>query len=247
MFCTKCGAQLNDGARFCGVCGTPVSSPNEPVAPGAGATPASAPTPVSAAPAVQPAPAPVVQPTPAPAPTQPVAAQPQAPAAPQPQAPASYSLAQQALPAYVQQVAARLGETPQIVPELQTYLFVTKRFSAALANIHQYFFIYANDFVGYNEMRDYATACTDWALHNYSGVPRGLQKGVAIYPVMLQHPMNPGAVQFVKEKPKAKFAAFTLPVVVDPVEHQLQFMDSTPVWGFAMWGGIKKAASEALA
>ena len=138
MFCTKCGAQLNDGARFCGVCGTPVSSPNEPVAPGVGATPASAPAPVSAVPAVQPAPAPVVQPTPAPAPAQPVAAQPQVPAAPQPQAPASYSLAQQALPAYVQQVAARLGETPQIVPELQTYLFVTKRFSAALANIHQY-------------------------------------------------------------------------------------------------------------
>lgn len=124
---------------------------------------------------------------------------------------------------------------------------MTKRFSAALANIHQYFFIYANDFVGYNEMRDYTTACTDWALRNYSGVPRGLQKGVAIYPVMLQHPMNPGAVQFVKEKPKAKFAAFTLPVVVDPVERQMQFMDSTPVWGFAMWGGVKKAASEALA
>lgn len=254
MFCTKCGAQLNDGARFCGVCGTPVSLPNDPVAPGVGVRPASAPAPTSAAPTVQPAPAAAPaapQPAAAPAAPQPAAAPMQPAAAPpvtaQPQAPASYSLAQQALPAYVQQVAARLGETPQIVPELQTYLFVTKRFSAALANIHQYFFIYANDFVGYNEMRDYATACTDWALHNYSGVPRGLQKGVAIYPVMLQHPMNPGAVQFVKEKPKAKFAAFTLPVVVDPVEHQMQFMDSTPVWGFAMWGGIKKAASEALA
>ena len=43
--------------------------------------------------------------------------------------------------------------------------------------------------------------------------------------------MNPGAIQFVKEKPKAKFAAFTLPVVVDPVERQMQFMDSTPVSG----------------
>lgn len=236
MFCTKCGAQLNDGARFCGVCGTPVSSPNDPVVPGAGTTPASAPAPIPAASAVQPAPIAV----------QPAAPQPQAPT-PQPQAPTPASLAQQALPAYVQQVAARLGERPQFISELQTYLFVTKRFSAALANIHQYFFIYANDFVGYNEMGDYTTACTDWALSNYSGVPRGLQKGVAIYPVMLQHPMNPGAIQFVKEKPKAKFAAFTLPVVVDPVERQMQFMDSTPVWGFAMWGGVKKAASEALA
>ena len=147
---------------------------------------------------------------------------------------------------FVQQVAARLGEPAQFIPELQTYLFVTKRFSAALANIHQYFLIYENNGVGYNEMRDYSAACTDWALHNYAGVPRGLQKGVAIYPVMLQHPMNPGAIQFVKEKPKAKFAAFTLPVVVDPVDRQVQFMDTTPVWGFAMWGGVKKAATEVL-
>ena len=146
----------------------------------------------------------------------------------------------------MQQVAARLGEPAQFIPELQTYLFVTKRFSAALANIHQYFLIYENNGVGYNEMRDYSAAYTDWALHNYAGVPRGLQKGVAIYPVMLQHPMNPGAIQFVKEKPKAKFAAFTLPVVVDPVDRQVQFMDTTPVWGFAMWGGVKKAATEVL-
>ena len=222
MFCTKCGAQLVEGARFCGVCGTPVNMPEaQPVTPVAAA-------PTDAAPQPAAAPAPVA----APAPTTAVASLPPS---------------QQALPAYVQQVAARLGETPQLIPELGTYLFVTKRFSAALANIHQYFFIYANDLVGYNEMRDYATACTDWALHNYAGVPRGLQKGIAIYPIMLQHPMNPSAIQFVKEKPKAKFAAFTLPVVVDPVERQLQFMDSTPVWGFAMWGGIKKAAAEALA
>ena len=236
MFCTKCGAKLPDGARFCAMCGAPATMPETPSTPVA---PASAPQPTGA-PGSQPVaaatPAPVAAPVAAPAPA-PVPA-----AASQPAPVAAGGL----LNPFVQQVATRLGEPAQFIPELQTYLFVTKRFSAALANIHQYFLIYENNGVGYNEMRDYSAACTDWALHNYAGVPRGLQKGVAIYPVMLQHPMNPGAIQFVKEKPKAKFAAFTLPVVVDPIDRQVQFMDTTPVWGFAMWGGVKKAATEVL-
>ena len=236
MFCTKCGAKLPDGARFCAMCGAPATMPETPSTPVA---PASAPQPTSA-PGSQPVaaatPAPVAAPVAAPAPA-PVPA-----AASQPAPVAAGGL----LNPFVQQVATRMGEPAQFIPELQTYLFVTKRFSAALANIHQYFLIYENNGVGYNEMRDYSAACTDWALHNYAGVPRGLQKGVAIYPVMLQHPMNPGAIQFVKEKPKAKFAAFTLPVVVDPIDRQVQFMDTTPVWGFAMWGGVKKAATEVL-
>ena len=236
MFCTKCGAKLPDGARFCAMCGAPAPMPetqSTPVAPASAPQPTSAPgsQPVAAA-----TPAPVAAPVAAPAPA-PVPA-----AASQPAPVAAGGL----LNPFVQQVATRLGEPAQFIPELQTYLFVTKRFSAALANIHQYFLIYENNGVGYNEMRDDSAACTDCALHNDAGVPHGLHKGVAIYPVMLQHPMNPGAIQFVKEKPKAKFAAFTLPVVVDPIDRQVQFMDTTPVWGFAMWGGVKKAATEVL-
>ena len=30
MFCTKCGNEIEDGARFCTRCGNPVSAPPEP-------------------------------------------------------------------------------------------------------------------------------------------------------------------------------------------------------------------------
>lgn len=230
MFCTTCGAELQDGARFCGMCGAPVYMPNT--------QPETMPAPVAAS---QPAAAPVAASAPQPA-AAPVAAPSVQPAT----QPAASSQTQQALEPYVQHIAARLGQTPQLVPSLQTYLFITKRMSVAAAQMHQYFFIYANDLVGYNEMRDYAAACTEWALHNYEGVPRGMQKGLAIYPVMLQHPLNPGAVQFVKEKPKIKYAAFTMATLVDPIDHQIQFLDATPIWGHAMWKGIKRAAVETL-
>lgn len=34
MFCPKCGSQQPDGSKFCGVCGAPISAPNQPTGPG---------------------------------------------------------------------------------------------------------------------------------------------------------------------------------------------------------------------
>lgn len=35
-------------------------------------------------------------------------------------------------------------------------------------------------------------------------------------------------------------------MLLDPQTGQLETLDKTPVWGFAMWSGIKKAARFAL-
>ena len=126
-------------------------------------------------------------------------------------------------------------------PGSQTYTF-----AAALTDMHQYFFIASDDHAGYEEMRAYSEACTSWALDNYQGLPRGLQKGIAIYPVMLQHPIDPGALRYVLEKPNMKFAAFQLAVALDPVAGEIRYLEKTPVWGYAMWNGIKRTAGETL-
>ncbi len=153
---------------------------------------------------------------------------------------------QDGLDAYLALVGERLGEQPRHVPEVGAHLFVTQRFSMALANIHQYFFIAWDDTAGYDEMQAYAKRCADWALANYQGLPRGMQKGVAVYAVLCQHPVDPGCVRLVKQTPKKHFGAFELPVVVDPAEGRMEYLDKTPVWGFAMWKGIKGAAAETL-
>lgn len=59
MFCTKCGFQLTEGAKFCSRCGAPVAQPQPtaPSTPPTGSQPASAP-----APQVQTAPPPPVSP-----------------------------------------------------------------------------------------------------------------------------------------------------------------------------------------
>ncbi len=73
MFCTQCGAQQEDNARFCTVCGAALQQA-EP-------TPVAVEQPAPAPVVEQPAPAPVVE-QPAPAPQQPVYTQPTQPAQP---------------------------------------------------------------------------------------------------------------------------------------------------------------------
>lgn len=238
MFCTTCGAPLAPNARFCTACGSPVAP--APTAPQPG------PAPATTAPA-QPVPSAPAAPYPS-APAGPMSA---APVGPYPSTPAAQPApaaggSVDALPSYLQAVAARLGVQPRFISETGAYLLVAERFGAFAVKMHSYFFFAANDALGYSGMQAYAQACTTWALNNYEGLPRGMQKGLAIYPVMLQHPLVPDAVAYVKQVPEKHWAAFELPVLLDPQTGQLETLDKTPVWGFAMWSGIKKAARFAL-
>ena len=242
MFCTNCGAPLTPNARFCVTCGAPIAS-----APGGMGSPArsgGSPAYSNAAGAASssawqaPAPVPQAPATPAPAP------QIQTPAATSP-APAAHDSAA-VLPSYLQTVASRIGQAPQFIPEAGAYLLVADQRGALAVQMHSYFFFAANDLAGYAQMQVYAEACMAWARKNYEGLPRGMQSCLAVYPVMLQHPLQPDALAYVKQIPDKHWAAFELPVLFDPMTGQLEYLDKTPVWGFAMWRGIKASARMAL-
>lgn len=224
MFCTQCGSPLPEHAKFCMTCGAPVVV----CTPRAASAPAQEPD-RAAAPAPEPEKAPSTDAS--------------SPAPAMEPAPDSVGM----LPSFAQSLSAHLDAPMDYIPELGAYHIVTKRFTAALANLHQHFFVSAYDAAGYAEMQAYTKACSDWALNNYQGALRGLQKGVVIYAVLLQHPLRADAVSYTKELPKKHFAAFDVPVLVDPVTGTCEMLEKTPVWGFAMWKGIKRAAREALA
>ena len=98
MICRKCGRELPEDARFCGVCGTPVA---QPAAPAAAAAPVQPVTPV-----------PPVQATETAAPVQ--------PAAPVPPAQAAGS----AVPNYAASAAAPQPSAQTVVPPAASYSVV---------------------------------------------------------------------------------------------------------------------------
>lgn len=147
---------------------------------------------------------------------------------------------------YVEMISGRLQQEPQFIPGLRSYMFKTERMTMALAKLHQYFFITQDDGADYESMRRFTEACVAYVLDTYQGLPRGLQKGLGIYPVMCQNTANPQAIAFAQRKPDNHFAAFELPVVVEMSSGRLHYMQKTPVWGFAMWKGIKRIAEATL-
>ncbi|MBQ6491916.1 MAG: hypothetical protein IJI88_06535 [Atopobiaceae bacterium] len=150
------------------------------------------------------------------------------------------------LRAFVGKVAGRVGQQAPWVPELGAYVLSSQSWGALAVKMHHYFLITRDDNAAAADMDAYTQACVTWALSNYQGLPRGLQKGVGVYPVLLQAQARPDVVAYTKQKPSAHWAAFALPTVVDLSTGRLDFMEQTPVWGFAMWKGVRKAAVEAL-
>jgi hypothetical protein len=69
------------------------------------------------------------------------------------------------------------------------------------------------------------------------GKLRGLQTGVAVIPVLVAREIPPDVVANVRVRPKKRFAAITLPVVVDLQANTLHHYDGRLVWGavYASW------------
>ncbi len=221
MFCTQCGSQLNDGAKFCSRCGAPVaqSKPVQPQ-PAAPSIPNNAfETPSTYQPA--PATAPQAQ-TPPPPPVSPAFQQ------------------------YLDQIAQKLNQKPVYVPELNCYQFYCERFSAALAKMKQFVFLTENNALDFQGAKAFSAACMRRALNIYQGLPRGFQTGVVAYNVICQSQANPAACQFVQQLSDKHMAAFEMPVVVELSSKNLFYCTKTPIWGFAMWGGIRKTAEMIL-
>ncbi len=147
---------------------------------------------------------------------------------------------------FVGKMAGRIGKEAPWNPELGCYQLDSESWGTLAVKMHHYFFVTRDDGATAADFDAYVRACVDWGLKHYRGIPRGLQKGVAIYPVLLQAPPSPEVVAYTKQKPDSHWAAFALPCVVDLSTGAVEHLEKTPVWGFAMWKGVKRAADEAL-
>ena len=150
------------------------------------------------------------------------------------------------LRAYMERVAANVGQQPVWNEQLGCWQVATESWGALAVKMHHYFFVTRDDGANAADFDAYVKACVSWGLDNYRGLPRGLQKGVAIYPVLLQTQAWDENVAYTKQKPDAHWAAFVLPTVVNLSAGAIECMEKTPVWGYAMWKGVRKAAQNAL-
>lgn len=85
----------------------------------------------------------------------------------------------------------------------------------------------------------------DYSKNNYKGWPRGLQSGVGVVSILISENVTEEAKVYCKKlKSGKKWAAFTIPVVIDATTKEVFFFDKKPMWGRIYFSYFKKMIEE---
>ena len=81
----------------------------------------------------------------------------------------------------------------------------------------------------------------EYSRKNYNGWIRGLQSGVGVISILISENVPEEAKMYCKKlKSGKKWAAFTIPVVVDTKTNEVFFFNKKPMWGRIYFSFFKK-------
>lgn len=149
---------------------------------------------------------------------------------------------------YIRSVNARLGNGTWI-PHLNAWCYYDEEFRVkwGASKMKRFSFITCMEKVDDMVVRNFSGSCTQYALHNYPGLARGMQVGVASFAVIASRNIAESAVRQVMETPPTHFAAFEMPILLDLNTRRLYHMQKTPLWGALIWSDLRKYADQKLA
>jgi len=88
----------------------------------------------------------------------------------------------------------------------------------------------------------------DYSKKNYKGWPRGLQSGVGVVSILISKNVTEEAKVYCKKlKSGKKWAAFTIPVVIDATTNEVFAFDKKPMWGRIYFSYFKQMIQELTA
>ena len=77
----------------------------------------------------------------------------------------------------------------------------------------------------------FCASALDYAIKHNAGLPRGMQSGVACFPLMISPSISVEAEKWVQKKSRKRFAAFAFPVLLDTSDKIPVYYKKTPVLG----------------
>ena len=84
-----------------------------------------------------------------------------------------------------------------------------------------------------------------FASNNYDGWPRGLQSGICVISILISNNIAPDAKEYCKMlKSGKKWAAFSIPVTINPYSNEVSYFEKNPIWGMVYYPHIKKLILE---
>jgi hypothetical protein len=81
--------------------------------------------------------------------------------------------------------------------------------------LHQFACVTVLPEISRSAVEQYTTQALRYAVDNKSGMPRGFQTGVALFPAMISDRVDPDALAWAEAQQRLQFAVMARPVVVD--------------------------------
>jgi hypothetical protein len=89
-------------------------------------------------------------------------------------------------------------------------------------------------------LKTFTDFAVDTAIARKKGLPRGLQTGIGVFPVLIGDRVDPVAVQRAMTWQKMRFAAISRPTVVDTANRVVGAYRGTPVFGYAYAAHLRR-------
>ena len=105
------------------------------------------------------------------------------------------------------------------------------RMQWALTRLHTMVLLASSDAVDAADLEGFGDEARRWAKRNKGGLPRGLQTGIAVLPVLAADEVTPAAVSFAERRPDKDFAAIALPMLVDVRAGRMHAYSGSLIWG----------------
>lgn len=115
--------------------------------------------------------------------------------------------------------------------------FKIKWFATKLKNFS--FISYINR-IDLDDIDNYSSICTKYALKNYKGLPRGIQNGVSSFNVLVSENVTDEAIKFAISRPRKHFSLFEIPIIYDLANKKIYYYKDTPTWGLIYYNFLRQ-------
>ncbi|QLG44856.1 hypothetical protein [Costertonia aggregata] len=95
------------------------------------------------------------------------------------------------------------------------------------------------------ELQEHLNQSYAYAKKNYTGWPKGLQSGISVISILISDKVDPEAASYCTQlKSGKKWAAMTIPIVIDSSTKEVHLFEKNPMWGRIYYPYFKKLIKE---
>ncbi len=100
--------------------------------------------------------------------------------------------------------------------------------------------VFENGIVTKEVIRKYSDDLINFAKNKNTGIPRGLQSGIASIAILAVMDVDSSAKEFCTAYSKIRWSAFEIPVIIDLRTKEAFYFKKKPLWGFIYYSFLRE-------